>query len=113
MSKKTTHTIQNKGGILTSIKSETTTTTVEVYKPEQGWFDATFIELLILIDESPRTVQQMIKHSPELRLKTHNQINAVLKMLKEREMVVSNRVNNKHTTWRRTHSFSKHAGGFY
>ncbi|MAN60898.1 MAG: hypothetical protein CMI60_03020 [Parvibaculum sp.] len=113
MSEEVSYKLHIQGGMLRSVKTETTVKRVDTFKPDNEWFDATFIELLLLIDETPRTVQQLIKHSPNLRLKTHTQINSVLKMLKERELAMSEKVNNKHTTWRRTHCFSKHAGGFY
>jgi len=113
MSEEVSYKIHTQGGMLKSVKTETTVTRVDTFKPDDEWFDATFIELLLLLDETPRTVRQLIKHSPTLRLKQHTQINMVLQMLKGRKLVTSAKVNNKHTTWRRTHSFSKHAGGFY
>ena len=113
MSKRVSHKLHTQGGMLKSVKTETTVTTVETFKPDDEWFNASFIELLLLIDEKPRTVRQIIKHSPTLRLKEHNQLNAVLNMLKKKDLVISEKVSSQHTTWRRVHSFSKHAGGFY
>jgi len=111
MTKETTHTIQSKMGILTSVKTETTTVTM--FKPEKEWFDARFIEFLLLIDETPRTVRHIIKHSPALRLMESLEFNRILKTLVDRGFVVKERVNNQHTTYRRVFSFPTHAGGFY
>lgn len=113
MSEEVSYKLHIQSGMLKSVKTETTVTKIDTFKPDGEWFDATFIELLLLLDETPRTVRQLIKHSPTLRLKEHTQINAVLQMLKGKELVISEKVNNKHTTWRRAYSFSKHAGGFY
>jgi len=111
MTKETTHKAQSKGGILTTIKTETTI--VNIIKPEKEWFDARFLEFLLLIDETPRTVRQIIKHSPALRLIESLEFNKILKTLVDRGFVVKEKVNNQHTTYRRKFSFPKHAGGFY
>ena len=98
-------------GILTSVRTETTTVTI--FKPEKEWFDARFIEFLLLIDETPRTVRHIIKQSPTLRLIDSQEFNRILKTLVDRGLVVKERVNNQHTTYRRVFSFPTHAGGFY
>lgn len=111
MTKETTHITQSKGGILTAVKTETKIVTV--FKPEKEWFDARFIEFLLLIDEKPRTVRQIIKHSPALRLIESLQFNKILKTLVDRGFVVKEKLNNQHTTYRRKFAFATHEGGFY
>ena len=111
MTKETTHKERSKQGILTGITTETTIVTV--FKPEKEWFDARFLEFFLLIDETPRTVRQIIKNSPALRLIESLEYNRILKSLVDRGLVVKERVNNQHTTYRRAFSFPTHAGGFY
>jgi len=111
MTEETTQITQSKNGILTNIKTETTI--VNIFKPEDEWFDARFIEFLLLIDETPRTVRHIIKQSPALRLITSREISGILRMLVSRGLVTKERVNNQHTTYRRVFSFPTHAGGFY
>ena len=111
MTKETTHIAQSKSGILSAIKTETTIVTI--FKPEKEWFDARFLEFLLLIDETPRTIRQIIKHSPSLRLIESLEYNRILKTLVDRGLVIKERVNNQHTTYRRVHSFPTHAAGFY
>lgn len=111
MTKQTTHIAQSKGGILTAIKTETKI--VNIIKPEKEWFDARFLEFLLLIDETPRTLRQIIKLSPALRLIESLEFNKILKTLVDRGLVVREKVNNQHTTYRREFIFPAHAGGFY
>ncbi len=111
MTKETTHKERSKQGILTGIITETTIVTV--LKPEKEWFDARFLEFLLLIDETPRTVRQIIKNSPTLRLIESLEYNRILKTLVDRGLVIKEKVNNQHTTYKRAFNFPTHAGGFY
>ncbi len=98
-------------GMLTSVK----VTTVETIKTssipgQQQWFDADFLELLLMLDDIWRTPRELVKYSEPLRLMDSSKISQVLKGLESQGLVESKKEGRKHTQWRRSHRFPKHAG---
>tara|TARA_R100001015_G_C4633784_1_gene199239 strand:- start:2517 stop:2819 length:303 start_codon:yes stop_codon:yes gene_type:complete len=97
--------------MLTSVK----VTTVENIKTDsipgqQQWFDADFLELLLMLDDIWRTPRELVKYSEPLRLMDSSKICQVLKGLESKGLVESKKEGRKHTQWRRSHRFPKHAG---
>jgi DNA-binding transcriptional ArsR family regulator len=100
-----------KRGFLCNVK----VTTVEEIKPEKipgnrEWFDANYIELLLMIDEKWRSPRQLTKYSSALRLMDSSKISSMLKGLEEKGLVESRKEGKSHTQYRRTHKFPKHEG---
>ena len=101
----------SKQGMLTGIK----VTTVETVKTntipgERRWFDADFIELLLMVDETWRSPRELVKYSEPLRLMDSSKIHQVLKGLENAGLVESRKEGRKHKQYRRTHKFPTHAG---
>lgn len=101
----------SKQGMLTGIKI----TTVETIKTktipgERRWFDADFIELLLMIDETWRTPREIVKYSDPLRLMNISKIHQVLKGLEDIGLIESRKEGRKHKQYRRAHKFPTHAG---
>jgi len=100
----------SKRGMLTSVKV-TTVETVKTNIPGNGrWFDADFIELLLMLDDVWRTPRALCKYSEPLRLMDASKISQVLKGLESQGLVESKKEGRSHTQWRRTHKFPKHEG---
>jgi DNA-binding transcriptional ArsR family regulator len=98
-------------GFLKSIKITQTKIHTEVVKPSQNeWFNADYIELLLMIDEQWRTPRALCKYSRPLRLMDSSKISQMLKGLKEQGLIESRKEGKKHTQWRRTHKFPAHEG---
>ena len=98
-------------GMLTGVK----VTTVETIKTntipgERRWFDADFLELLLMLDDIWRTPRELVKYSEPLRLMDSSKISQVLKGLESQGLIESKKEGRKHTQWRRSHRFPKHAG---
>tara|TARA_R100001230_G_C5598323_1_gene112852 strand:+ start:47 stop:385 length:339 start_codon:yes stop_codon:yes gene_type:complete len=98
-------------GMLTGVK----VTTVETIKTntipgERRWFDADFLELLLMLDDVWRTPRELVKYSEPLRLMDSSKISQVLKGLESQGLIESKKEGRKHTQWRRSHRFPKHAG---
>jgi len=102
----------SKQGMLTSVKVTTIETikTVSNIPGERQWFDADFLELLLMLDDTWRTPRELVKYSEPLRLMDSSKISQVLKGLESKGMVESKKEGRKHTQWRRSHRFPKHAG---
>lgn len=101
----------SKQGMLTGIK----VTTVETIKTktipgERRWFDADFIELLLMVDETWRSPRELVKYSEPLRLMDSSKIHQVLKGLEDAGLVEGRKEGRKHKQYRRTHKFPTHAG---
>jgi len=98
-------------GFLQSIK----VTHTEIIKPakipgESQWFNADYIELLLMIDEKWRTPRALCKYSAPLRLMDSTKISQMLKGLESRGLVESRKEGRNHTQYRRTHKFPTHEG---
>tara|TARA_R100000908_G_scaffold65255_1_gene53408 strand:- start:4705 stop:5052 length:348 start_codon:yes stop_codon:yes gene_type:complete len=101
-------------GFLKSIK----VTQVEIIKPshipgligDSEWFNADYIELLLMIDEKWRTPRALCKYSAPLRLMDSSKISQMLKGLEKRGLVESRKEGRNHTQYRRTHKFPAHEG---
>jgi len=107
---KKSYEFDTKQGFLTKIKV-TTVETVRTDIPGDGqWFDANYIELLLMIDEKWRTPRTLTKYSQALRLMDSSKIAQMLKGLEKRGLVESKKEGRNHTQWRRTHKFPKHEG---
>jgi len=107
---KKTYEYHSKQGMLTSVKV-TTVETVKTNIPGNGqWFDADFIELLLMLDDVWRTPRALVKYSAPLRLIDASKISNVLRGLEKNGLVESKKDGRKHTQYRRTHKFPKHEG---
>jgi|9_EtaG_2_1085328.scaffolds.fasta_scaffold155276_2 DNA-binding transcriptional ArsR family regulator len=104
-----------KQGFLQSIKITRTEIHTEIIKPDKSpskteWFNADYVELLLMIDEEWRTPRLLCKYSAPLRLMDSSKISQMLKGLKAQGLVESRKEGKKHTQWRRTHKFPTHEG---
>ena len=104
-----------KQGFLQSIRVTRTEIHTEIIKPDKlpgktEWFNADYVELLLMIDDEWRTPRTLCKYSAPLRLMDSTKISQMLKGLKKRGLVESKRVGNTHTQYRRTHKFPAHEG---
>tara|TARA_R110001632_G_scaffold1417_9_gene6248 strand:- start:5965 stop:6303 length:339 start_codon:yes stop_codon:yes gene_type:complete len=98
-------------GFLQSIKI----THTEIIKPskipgEGRWFNADYVELLLMIDERWRTPRALCKYSQALRLMDSSKISQMLKGLEQQGLVESKKEGRDHTQYRRTHKFPSHKG---
>ncbi len=107
---KKSYEFSTKQGFLTNIKVTTVETVMTKIPGEGQWFDADFIELLLMIDEKWRTPRQLTKYSQALRLMDSSKIAQMLKGLETRGFIESKKEGRNHTQWRRTHKFPKHEG---
>ena len=105
-----TYEFATKQGFLTNIKVTTIETVTTSIPGEGQWFNAEFIELLLMIDENWRTPRQLMKYSQALRLMDSSKIAQMLKGLEGRKLVESRKEGKNHTQWRRTHKFPTHEG---
>jgi len=98
-------------GYLKSIKI----THTEIVKPakipgESQWFNADYVELLLMIDERWRTPRALCKYSAPLRLMDSSKISQMLKGLEEQGLIESKKEGRNHRQYRRTHKFPTHEG---